>query len=95
VSPRARVELDLRVISTTHLDLPALVAVGKFREDLYYRPAVIPLPLPSLHERPDDIMLLAGSDTVRRGASGRSGPGELCRHWHPSCRFAGIGSSGA
>jgi transcriptional regulator with PAS, ATPase and Fis domain len=55
------VELEFRVISATHQDLAALVKDGRFREDLYYRLAVIPIRVPSLRERPDDIMLLAQS----------------------------------
>lgn len=55
VGATANTKVDIRVIAATHRSLPQMVQNGTFREDLYYRLNVIPLSLPNLRQRPEDI----------------------------------------
>ena len=65
VGAQQTVRVDVRVLSGTHKDLKEAVAAGLFREDLFYRLNVVPIRVPSLRERPEDIPLLV-SFFVRR-----------------------------
>jgi len=64
------IDVDLRVIAATHRDLRAMVRAGQFREDLYYRLAVVAAPVPPLRDRKADIPALATCFAERMGRGG-------------------------
>ena len=59
VGAQTVLSLDARIIAATHRDLPAAVRNGQFREDLWYRLQVMPISLPPLRERGEDLLMLA------------------------------------
>jgi DNA-binding NtrC family response regulator len=73
VGATATKRVDVRAIASTHRDLSVLIADGKFREDLYYRLAVIPVVVPPLRERREDVVPLVQHFTsihARRAGAG-------------------------
>ena len=72
-----RVKVDVRVLASTNRDLPNEIAAGRFREDLYYRLAVVPLHMPALHSRPEDVPLLTRHLMTRAAEGARLNPREF------------------
>ena len=74
VGGKKPVALNIRIVATSNRDMTEAVARGAFREDLFYRLNVFPLPIPALRQRPDDIVALARHFLVANGGMvGRAG----------------------
>lgn len=77
VGARDAISVDVRIVAATHRSLRELVSEGKFRADLMYRLRVVPLRIPPLRERPEDVLFLAariledlqGEETPREGGT--------------------------
>jgi transcriptional regulator with PAS, ATPase and Fis domain len=85
-SPTAR-NIDVRVIAATHRNLKAMVREGSFREDLYYRLAVVEIPLPVLAKRREDLPLLgdisSGNSPTNTISRSLDSYGALRPDWRP------------
>jgi transcriptional regulator with GAF, ATPase, and Fis domain len=89
------IAVDVRIIAATHRNLAEMVEQGKFRADLYFRLAVVPIHLPALRERPEDILTIANLCIARareklgRGVEGLDAAARtaLCAyHWPGNVR---------
>ncbi len=84
-------KVDVRIIAATHRDLEEAVRAGTFRADLYYRLCVVPIRVPALRDRPEDIPLLARAFLVRFNAENgtQRALGETAIAALASCAFPG------
>jgi two-component system response regulator FlrC len=78
VGGKKPVPLDIRVLATSNRDMAGRSRAGRFREDLFYRLNVFPLEIPSLRERPGDIVPLARKTRWQASCRGAAG-GKICR----------------
>lgn len=74
IGGRKEIEVDARVIAATNVDLQKAMLDGKFREDLFYRIAVVSMRIPALRERTGDVLMLAQSFLRRYAADGPNRP---------------------
>jgi two-component system nitrogen regulation response regulator NtrX len=77
VGSSSRVEVDVRVLASSNRDLPTEMSGGRFREDLYYRLNVVPIKVPPLRERREDIPALVRHFMRRSAESGGLVPREV------------------
>ena len=91
----APVKIDVRILAATHRDLATEVARGRFREDLYFRLAVVRLRIPALRERPGDILPLArhfaeryarANGLPQRGLTPAAEAALMAHHWPGNVR---------
>jgi DNA-binding NtrC family response regulator len=72
-------DIDVRIISATHKNIRNIISEGKFREDLYYRISVIPIQLPPLRERKEDIPLMAEHFLKKHCLANQTSPKQLSK----------------
>jgi DNA-binding NtrC family response regulator len=84
-------KVDVRIIAATNRELGDEIAAGRFREDLYYRLNVIPLHIPPLRERPDDVPALVGHFLRRHSPDGPRTVSDKAMAWLQAQTWRGNG----
>jgi two-component system, NtrC family, nitrogen regulation response regulator GlnG len=79
-------QVDVRIVAATNADLARAVEEGRFRRDLYYRLAVVPIRLPPLREREGDVVLLARQFVSKYGEQLKGHPVTLAKDAEPALR---------